>query len=113
MSSVIQKATSHFRSKLSGELQKISVPEWETDIYFKTAHPFAVESKILELQQAGKTVEALVESVINKAMGPEGKPMFNRMDKFTLMNEVDPQVLLRIATVLNSATTDYEAVVKN
>ena len=47
MSSVIQKATSHFRSKLSGELQKISVPEWETDIYFKTAHPFAVESKIL------------------------------------------------------------------
>lgn len=113
MSKILANAQEHFKSKLSGGLNKMTVEEWKTDIYYKPAYSFAVESKIIELQQAGKTVEALVESVINKAMGPEGKPMFNRMDKFTLMNEVDPQVLLRIATVLNSATTDYEAVVKN
>jgi len=91
----------------------MTVPEWKTDIYYKPAYAFAVESKIIELQQAGKTVEALVESVVSKALDPEGKPMFNRMDKLTLMNEVDPSVLLRIATVLNSATSDYEAVIKN
>ena len=34
MSNVLSKATSHFKSKLSGELQKISVPEWETDVYY-------------------------------------------------------------------------------
>ena len=57
MSNVISKAQSHFKTKLNGDLNRISVPEWETDIYYKTAHSFAVESKILELQQANKTVE--------------------------------------------------------
>tara|TARA_R100001509_G_C4853123_1_gene210787 strand:+ start:657 stop:998 length:342 start_codon:yes stop_codon:yes gene_type:complete len=113
MSNVLKNAQEHFKSKLSGGLNKMTVQEWKTDVYYKPAYSFAVESKIIELQQQGKTVEALVESVINKALNPEGKPMFNRMDKLTLMNEVDPQVLLRIATVLNSATADYETVVKN
>tara|TARA_A100001201_G_scaffold69934_1_gene64435 strand:- start:864 stop:1205 length:342 start_codon:yes stop_codon:yes gene_type:complete len=113
MSNVLKNAQEHFKNKLSGGLNKMTVQEWKTDVYYKPAYSFAVESKIIELQQQGKTVEALVESVINKALNPEGKPMFNRMDKLTLMNEVDPQVLLRIATVLNSATADYETVVKN
>lgn len=111
--SVLENAKGHFKGKLSGELAKLPVPEWKTDIYYKQAHPFAVESKIIELQQAGKTVEALVESVILKALDPDGKPMFNKFDKNSLMHEVDPQVLMRIATVLNSATTEYEAVEKN
>lgn len=110
MSNVLSKATSHFKSKLTGELQKISVPEWETDIYYKTAHSFAVESKILELQQQGKTVEALVESVILKAMDPDSKPIFTKFDKVTLMNEVDPAVLVRVASVLNSAISEYKTV---
>lgn len=111
--SILENVKSHYKSKLSGELQKMSVPEWKTDIFFKQAHPFAVESKIIELQQAGKTVEALVESVILKALDPEGKPLFNKFDKVTLMNEADPNVLMRIAAVLNATTSDYEAVEKN
>jgi len=111
--SILENVKSHYKTKLSGELQKISVPEWKTDIFYKGAHPFAVESKIIELQQAGKTVEALVESVILKALDPEGKPLFNKFDKVTLMNEADPAVLMRIAAVLNATTSDYEAVEKN
>ena len=111
--SILENVKSHYKTKLSGELQKLSVPEWKTDIFFKGAHPFAVESKIIELQQAGKTVEALVESVILKALDPEGKPLFNKFDKVTLMNEADPAVLMRIAAVLNATTSDYEAVEKN
>jgi len=111
--SILENVKSHYKSKLSGELQKMSVPEWKTDVFFKQAHPFAVESKIIELQQAGKTVEALVESVILKALDPEGKPLFNKFDKVTLMNEADPNVLMRIAAVLNATTSDYESVEKN
>ena len=111
--SILENVKAHYRSKLSGELQKITVPEWKTDIYYKTAHPFSVETKIIELQQSGKTVEALVESVILKALDPEGKPMFNKFDKNTLMNEADPAVLMRIAAILNATTSDYEAVEKN
>ena len=113
MSIVLDNAKTHFKGKLSGELKKLPVPEWKTDVFYKEAHPFAVESKIIELQQAGKTVEALVESIIAKALDPEGKPLFNKFDKNTLMHEVDPQVLMRIATVLNSTTSEYEAVEKN
>lgn len=111
--SVLENVKAHYKTKLSGQLEKISVPEWKTDIYFKQAHPFAVESKIIELQQAGKTVEALVESVILKALDPDGKQLFNKFDKTTLMNEADPNVLMRVAAVLNATTSDYESVEKN
>ena len=110
---VLENIKSHYRSKLSGELQKITVPEWKTDIYYKSAHSFAVESKVIELQQAGKTVEALVESIILKALTPDGKPMFGKFDKNALMHEADPNVLMRIAAVLNATTSDYETVEKN
>jgi len=111
--SILENVKSHYKSKLSGELEKISVPEWKTDIYCKTAHPFAVESKIIELQQAGKTVEALVESIILKALDPSGKPLFGKFDKATLMNEADPAVLMRIASIVNATTSEYETVEKN
>lgn len=111
--SVLENAKTHFKSKLNGELMKMSIPEWKTDIYYKAAYPFAAETKIIELQQQGKTVEALVESIIIKALDPDGKPMFGKFDKNALMHEVDPQVLIRVATELNSATSEYEAVAKN
>lgn len=113
MSQTLKNATEHFKSKLAGGLEKLPVPEWKTDVYYKPSYSFAVESKIIELQQQGKTVEALCETLIQKALNPEGKPMFSKMDKLTLMNEVDPAVILRIAAVLNSTTSSYEAVEKN
>ena len=112
-SNVLDKATKHFKSQISGELNKISVPEWETDVYYRSISSFATEGRIVELQAQGKTVEALVESLIAKALTPEGKPMFSRMDKTTLMTEVDPKVIMKVCTVLNSSTMDYEAVEKN
>ena len=106
--SVIENARSHFKSKLNGELKKVKIDEWKTDIYYKGAYSFAVESKILELQQQGKIVEALVESIIQKCLTPEGKKMFQSGDKWTLMNEVDPSIITRIASVINSATLDVQ-----
>jgi len=103
----------HFKEKLGGELNKMTIQEWKTDIYYKNAYSFAVESKIINLQQQGKTVEALVESIICKSLNPEGKPMFGNGDRYMLMNEADPSVLLRVASELNSATTEYEEVAKN
>ena len=110
---VLSKATKHFKQQLNGELQKISVQEWETDVYYRSVSSFATEGKIVELQQQGKTVEALVESLIAKALTPAGKPMFTRMDKTTLLTQVDPKIIMRICTVLNNTTTEYEVVEKN
>ncbi len=113
MSNVLDNAKQHFKGKLTGELRKMKVEEWKTDIYYKPSYSFAAEGKIIELQQQGKTVEALVESILVKALDPEGKPLFSKFDRNTLMHEVDPTVLIRIATELNSATSEYEAVGKN
>ena len=113
MSDVMNNIKGHFAEKLSGGLQKITVPEWKTDIFFKGTYPFAVESKILQLQQQGKTVEALVESLILKALDPDGKPLFHKADKVTLMNEADPTVLLKVCAELNNATSEYGEVAKN
>lgn len=111
--SILENAKGHFKERLAGGLKKITVPEWKTDIYYKTAYPFAVESRIIQLQQEGKTVEALVETIIAIALDPEGKPMFNKFDKFTFMNEVDPNVILRVCGALNAAPESVEAISKN
>ena len=115
MSNILENAKKHFKDKLNGELKKIVVQEWKTDIYYKPVNSFAVESRVFQLQQQGLTVEALVESIIAKSLNPDGKPMFNKMDKWTLMNEADPAVLIKIASVLNQSIGEYsaEAISKN
>lgn len=104
MSKVIERATAHFRNKISGEMKSIEVPEWETKIYFKTVSTLKDEGRIVELSQQGKTVEALVESILIRARNEDGSRMFGVGDKATLMNEVDPAVIIRIAGEINGAS---------
>ena len=52
---------SHFKEKIGGELNKLTVDEWKTDVYYKSTYPFAVESKIISLQQQNKTVEYFLD----------------------------------------------------
>jgi hypothetical protein len=116
MSKVLEKATAHFREKISGELKYIEVPEWECKIYFKNSISLREQSKLIELAQQGKTTEALVESLIVKARNEDGTKMFTMPDKVTMMNEVDPSVLIRIVGEINEATSqesDLEKVEKN
>lgn len=116
MSKVLDKATAHFRNRISGEMRKIHVPEWETDIFFKQASSLKEEARVLELSQQGKTVEALVESLVIKARNEDGTKMFTMPDKITLMNEVDPAVLIRVIGEMNgisSAELDLGEVEKN
>jgi hypothetical protein len=116
MSKVLDKATSHFRTKISGELNSIHVPEWDCKVYFKASITLKEQSKLIELAQQGKTVEALVESLIVKARNEDGSKMFTTVDKVTLMNEVDPNVVIRVVGEINAITEfsgDIEAVEKN
>lgn len=111
----IDKMTAHFRTKISGEMDYVTVPEWDDmKIYFKKANTLNEESRLLSLAQAGKTVEALVETLIVKARKEDGTKMFTIHDKTTIMNEVDPQVVIRVCGEMNqSADTNLEIVEKN
>lgn len=99
---VIDKATAHFRAKISGAMKKIHVPEWDCDIWYKEANTLKEESKLIELAQQGKTVEALVETLIIKARNEDGSKMFNIVDKPVFMQEVDPNVVIRVVAEMNA-----------
>jgi hypothetical protein len=110
MSKVLDKATAHFRNQISGEMAKVHVPEWDADIYYKAINTLREESKVIELAQQGKTVEALVETLIMKARNQDGTKMFGLADKMILMNEVDPQVIIRVVGELNMTNAEVPSV---
>jgi hypothetical protein len=110
MSKVLERATAHFRDKISGKLQCIDVPEWETKIYFKNSITLREQAKLIELATQGKQVEALVESLIVKARNEDGTKMFNPMDKQVFLNEIDPNVLIRVVSEINAATENADGV---
>jgi len=114
MSQILQKAAAHFREQLNNPMESIEVPEWGTRIWFKRVTTLKEESKIMELTTQGKTVEALVESIILRARNEDGSRMFNMADRVTMMNEVDPKVIVRIAGAMNGVQLDSnEEVEKN
>ena len=100
--SVLNKATAHFKDVLAQSMKCVEVPEWEAKIYFKPAVSFAQEQNVIKLHSEGKMVEALVESLVNRACDADGKRLFKSADKTILMNEVDPQVILRIVNEMNN-----------
>jgi hypothetical protein len=106
MSRVIDSAMSHFKDILAQGLKgPINVPEWKCDIWYKPATTFQQESKIVELSSQGKTVEALVEALIMRALDSDGKPLFVKADKPELMRSVDPSIIMRIMTDMNDPDT--------
>ena len=99
---ITDKIAKHYQSSIAGELKKYHVKEWDTDIYYRTTYPLKDEAKVLELQAQGKTIEALVESIITKARDKDGQRLFVDADKVKLMNEADPLVVVRVATTINN-----------
>lgn len=97
------KIAQHYQSAIGGEMTKISIPEWDMDVYCRKTYPFREEARIIELQAQGKTVEALVESLIVKALDKDGKKIFTSADRISLMNEADPAVIIRIVGEINNA----------
>lgn len=104
----MESATQHFKEQLSGELLQVEVPEWNATIWFKPAFTFAQQEKIIQLSNDGKMVEALVETLIVRALDQEGKRLFTHASKTRLMNEVDPNVIIRVVTEMNQEIKDED-----
>lgn len=116
MNKVLEKATSHFRDKISGDMKYTVVPEWgDVKVYFKSSITLREQSRLIELATQGKTVEALVETLITKARNEDGSKMFTIADKMTFLNEVDPAVIIRVVGEINdsNAEASLEQVEKN
>ena len=103
MTNNIEKITKHYHREVNGEALQLHVKEWDMDVFYKKTYPFVVESKVLDLQAKGHIVEALIESLIQKALDKSGKKIFNEADRVVLMNEADPGVITKIAGTINNA----------
>jgi|TARA_R110000868_G_scaffold363270_1_gene625538 hypothetical protein len=110
----LEKISQHYQTAIAGELEKLEVKEWDMDIYCRRTYPFKDEAKVIELQSQGKTVEALVESLIVKALDKDGQKIFKETDRVVLMNEADPAVIIKVAGVINNigARPPVEALTK-
>ena len=102
---ILKKAKAHFNEHVIGEMKQVEVPEWDTTIFFKSGTNFAQEAKVIELQNAGKSAEALVQVLINRALDKDGKKIFTDYQKAELMNNVDPAVILKVVTEINNSKT--------
>jgi hypothetical protein len=111
---VKQKALAHFKQKITGDLFKYHVKEWDADVYYRATANMATESRIMSLTAQGKTAEALVESIVLKSLDQDGNRLFQNTDKVELMQQCDPNVIVRLATKLNNANNvSQEEVEKN
>ena len=116
--SVLEKATAQFREKISGELQFLEVPEWGDSpdkplkIYYKPAINFMAQGKILALFKQDKDSEAVVQSLIIKALDADGKHIFQQSDMQSLLREVDPDIVSRILSDMSTDIDDAEELKK-
>ena len=98
--SVLDNAKAHF-DKL--ETKVIEVEEWDTVIY---ATPFTMgEKKKLWKHAKEDDIEFMVRTLLLKALNKDGEKMFDLSDKITLMNHVDPNVIVRIVGEISVADT--------
>ena len=111
---ITSKIAKHYQNAIGGELKKYHCEEWDTDIFYRTTYPLKDEAKVLELQAAGKTIEAVIESIIVKARDKNGKRLFHDADRIKLMNEADPLVVVKVGTAINKAklTVNQETIAK-
>lgn len=111
--SILEKAKSHYQAKLHAEPQKIEIPEWDTVAYIKPSLNLSQLGEIMELSQSGKTAEAMAMTLIFRLIDQEGKPLFRKPEKVDLMRSVDPDVLARVVSEINSGDPSEEDVAGN
>lgn len=111
--SVILNAQKHFKSKISGGLEKIEVPEWNTTIYYRPTATLKETEAVVKLHQSGQIMESLATVLILRALDEEGKRVFKQADMFDLMNEVDPDVVIRVATDIMNSEPSQDEIAKN
>ena len=111
--SIIDAAKTHFRQKIGNELQCIDVQEWAENgepgkIYFRPSINFLQQEKIMALADQDKKGEAIVESLIQRALDADGKRLFGSASRTELMRSVDPEIISRIVGEI-SGGDDFES----
>jgi|TARA_Y100000310_G_C20618160_1_gene781802 hypothetical protein len=95
----LARAKTHWRERLVAPMESVAVSEWDAVIYFKPT-TLAQRNRIFKYVNDG-SLESLVETLLIRALDGDGKKMFSNADKKPLMEQVDPDVIVRIISAMN------------
>lgn len=114
MSTILESAKTHFRDRMSGNLLCVDVPEWgDVKIYFKPSMNFKDQGEILKLHGDNKPAEAVVMTLIVKAMDADGNKLFKRANMTEMLRSIDPEVVSRIVSEMSDDEPTVEDAAKN
>jgi len=113
MSTLLERAKSHYKAKLSAEPRELHIPEWEATVYIRPGISLHNLGEIMELANAGKSAEAMVMTLVHRLIDGEGRPVFRKIEKTELLRSVDPDVLARIVGEINAEDASAEDVSGN
>ena len=104
MSKLIDLAVSDFSNR---EIRTLEMPEWETTLYAKN---LTLNDKAKWLNRADNdTTDYLCYSVIFGVTDEAGESVFDIADKTRLRNNVDPELVSRMANFVLSVPDRAEA----
>jgi hypothetical protein len=102
-SDLLNAGKANFLKRLEeSELVEIEVPEWGGSIYRPVSVSVTRMSRIMQAHKTGE-LEASVQIILEVAKDENGKPLFREGNKRSLMEEQDPQVVMRLAGQLVAA----------
>ena len=111
MVGIVDRAEADFRSKLSGKLNSMDVPEWGENgtplkVYWKPLINFKSQGKIFALLNEGKTSEAVCQTLITRALDEEGQHLFQQHEMEKLLRFTDPNVISKIVGAMSPEDED-------
>lgn len=103
-------AKAQFKERRSPEnLKEIPVPEWSISVYYWPEMTLAERRDIFlyAKQDGDRTIldlEAMAMTLIVRARDASGARLFAKAERMELMNQYDPDVLVRIVGEMNGGT---------
>ena len=118
MSEILNAAKLQFRERMSAPLGRILIPEWTVDgkpaeIFFRPTMNFKQQGEVLRLASEGKQAEAVVLTLIFRALDADGKPLFRKVNQTEILNEMDPDLIGRIVGEMGGDDLTIEEMEKN
>ena len=111
-STAIQRAQEHYKSK---PLKRIEIPEWGDEdgplVAYSTPFTLKDQGRLQYITERQSQADVLAELLVMKLMDESGEKLFTIEDKNTLRNDVDANIVARIANSIMS--TDEALLEKN
>lgn len=91
----------HFTERMS-VIKSLVVPEWGgLEIFYKPSMTMKDTGKILKLHSEGELAEAIIMTLIIKALRKDGKKMYVPADRLVMSLQFCPDVISRVVTEMS------------